>query len=665
MVFFRRISACAVLVVALVSAPGHAATPASSFAPSLAPASAPSPAPSPRHLDAAALGERVDLSKNWLFTPSDSAAYASPDLDDHDWKAISTDDELSSYGLNCKLFCWYRLHVSLRPDVRHLAVGLQNTVGAYQVFANGVPLGGRGDMSAHALILQTPLIAYAVPDEVLAAANGELVLAIRFSTQRRHFHTRSLDDPLYANSGIFLQSQDSAARDTSLRNSRVVVVELLQAIIELLIGLVSLALFLALRSQREYLAIAINLLAGGVGAGIDIWRSLHVGSVAFFVAIAFLNAVGAVAVLEFGRLILRLPRSRIWLAMQLLVALGALSNPMALSGTWPIGITFATVFVAIVIMDVVLPVLLFRGGWRGNLDARVLLPAVLLGSLADYYSFVLNALFFLHISASQIPWALHIGFYRLEVSDIGNFSFNITILLFIVLRTIRIARERAESAAEIEAAQTTQQLLLARASQPTPGFSVESVYYPAGEVGGDFFLVSPDPDGSLVAILGDVSGKGLLAAMRVSMILGVLRREDSREPSTIMRRLNEALLTQSEMGFTTACCVRLERGGLYSFVNAGHISPYIRGVEIPAPPSLPLGLASEQSYESVTGMLIAGDRIVLMSDGVVEARSATGELYGFDRLPGLTCMPAVDIADVAQRFGQEDDITVLTVACTV
>jgi serine phosphatase RsbU (regulator of sigma subunit) len=52
-----------------------------------------------------------------------------------------------------------------------------------------------------------------------------------------------------------------------------------------------------------------------------------------------------------------------------------------------------------------------------------------------------------------------------------------------------------------------------------------------------------------------------------------------------------------------------------------------------------------------------------MSDGVVEARSAKGELYGFDRLPGLTRMPAMDIADIAQRFGQEDDITVLTIAC--
>jgi serine phosphatase RsbU (regulator of sigma subunit) len=68
-------------------------------------------------------------------------------------------------------------------------------------------------------------------------------------------------------------------------------------------------------------------------------------------------------------------------------------------------------------------------------------------------------------------------------------------------------------------------------------------------------------------------------------------------------------------------------------------------------------------YVPVAGTLKPGEKLVLMSDGVVEARSAKGELYGFDRLPGLTRMPAMDIADIAQRFGQEDDITVLTIAC--
>lgn len=103
---------------------------------------------------------------------------------------------------------------------------------------------------------------------------------------------------------------------------------------------------------------------------------------------------------------------------------------------------------------------------------------------------------------------------------------------------VETARERAAFAAELQAASTLQQLLLQSASRPTPGFQVDSVYLPASEVGGDFFFVSPAPDGSLTAIVGDVPGKGLPAAMRVAMILGALRRETSHDPGDILSALN-------------------------------------------------------------------------------------------------------------------------------
>jgi serine phosphatase RsbU (regulator of sigma subunit) len=251
----------------------------------------------------------------------------------------------------------------------------------------------------------------------------------------------------------------------------------------------------------------------------------------------------------------------------------------------------------------------------------------------------------------------------LQWNEVASVLFSVSLLLFLVLRTVRIARSRAAMATDLHAVHSVQEILLARASAPTPGFRVEHVYHPALEVGGDFFLVSPGPDGSITAIVGDVSGKGLVAAMRVSMILGVLRREEHREPATILANLNDALRMQGEMGFTTACCVRLHRDGRYTIANAGHINPYVNGEEIPTPNSLPLGLVGDQKYEQISGLLPEGKTLVLMSDGVVEARSAQGELYGFDRLPQLTMMSAGDIADVARRFGQEDDITVLTVAC--
>jgi hypothetical protein len=224
------------------------------------------------------------------------------------------------------------------------------------------------------------------------------------------------------------------------------------------------------------------------------------------------------------------------------------------------------------------------------------------------------------------------------------------------------ARARAAFAAELHAASTVQQLLLQSASRPTPGFQVDSVYLPASEVGGDFFFVSSAPDGSLTAIVGDVSGKGLTAAMRVAMILGALRRETSHDPGDILFGLNNALIAQGQLGFTTACCIRISLSGEYILANAGHIAPYLSGLEVETPPALPLGLIADQTYSPVNGRLASGERLVLMSDGVPEARSASGELYGFERLSSLTLMAAPEIAETAQRFGQEDDITVLTLA---
>lgn len=227
---------------------------------------------------------------------------------------------------------------------------------------------------------------------------------------------------------------------------------------------------------------------------------------------------------------------------------------------------------------------------------------------------------------------------------------------------VTAARDRAAYTAELQAASTVQQLLLHRASRTTPGFDVQCVYLPASEVGGDLFFLQPAPDSSLIALIGDVSGKGLTAAMRVAMILGALNRETSCEPDQILAALNNALIAQGELGFTTACCIRIYPSGEFVLANGGHISPFISGVEFPTEPSLPLGVVPDQTYAAARGTLRQGERIVFVSDGVPEARAATGELFGLDRLPQLSLLSAHDIANAAENYGQEDDITVLTIA---
>jgi hypothetical protein len=158
--------------------------------------------------------------------------------------------------------------------------------------------------------------------------------------------------------------------------------------------------------------------------------------------------------------------------------------------------------------------------------------------------------------------------------------------------------------------------------------------------------------------------KGLTAAMRVAMILGALRREISHDPGEILSGLNNALIAQGQLGFTTACCIRISLSGEYTLSNAGHIAPYLSGRELETASALPLGLIRDQTYDLTRGHLPSGQRLVLLSDGVPEARSHAGELYGFDRLSSPTSMTARDIAEAAQRFGLEDDITVLTLAFT-
>jgi hypothetical protein len=470
--------------------------------------------------------------------------------------------------------------------------------------------------------------------------------------------------PLNSDS-VYLLGHESAPLITSYVAAHQGGPELLLCILALVAGLISFALYFALRSQQEYLAIGIYLLADSVMMALQLW--LNVGSFSF--PVHFLDfvlvSVLTIALIEFVRLVLHLPRTRWLLALEVVCSLVFLLTPLHTLGI--VSNTLNSVFfVPVLAMKIVLPVLLIRGRLKGNREAGLLLGAILIGSLADYWYFLRNLVFYAHLNAllPYLPFTVSLGSYRVNFYRVGDFFFDIAILIFLVQRTVRIARERNRVAAELEAARSTQELLLARSAQPTPGFHVETIYHPASEVGGDFFLVASMPNGGLLAIVGDVSGKGLLAAMRVAMILGVLRREDCWEPAQVLHNLNEALLTQGESGFTTACCVQIEPGGRYTVANAGHISPYIDGHEVATPPSLPLGITPDQQYASVTGSLAADHRIVLLSDGVVEARSSTGELLGFERLAQLTLKSAREIADTAKDFGQQDDITVLTLART-
>jgi hypothetical protein len=110
----------------------------------------------------------------------------------------------------------------------------------------------------------------------------------------------------------------------------------------------------------------------------------------------------------------------------------------------------------------------------------------------------------------------------------------------------------------------------------------------------------------------------------------------------------------------TCVAVRVDPDGRCLIANAGYLSPYRNGEEVSMESCLPLGVTSDVRYVESALSLAAGETLTFLSDGVVEARNARGELFGFERTRAIIRNSAEDIARGAQSFGQQDNITVLT-----
>ncbi len=224
------------------------------------------------------------------------------------------------------------------------------------------------------------------------------------------------------------------------------------------------------------------------------------------------------------------------------------------------------------------------------------------------------------------------------------------------------ADERAEMRGELTAARQVQHLLIPDKMLVAPGVTVSSAFLPAHEVGGDFYLCRALANGSQRVLLGDVSGKGVAAALTSALLLGAADRCDDLRPAAVLNELNAALRNSGIEGFTTCLCADLSPSGVLLISNAGQLPPYRNGQEIEVPAGLPLGVEAAAEYTESSLQLAPGDKLTFLSDGVVEARNAVGELFGFERTRVLSSRAAQQIADAAVQFGQQDDITVLTLS---
>jgi len=230
-------------------------------------------------------------------------------------------------------------------------------------------------------------------------------------------------------------------------------------------------------------------------------------------------------------------------------------------------------------------------------------------------------------------------------------------------RYVKTRTENVLFESEMAAARQVQQVILPNPNQTFPGFAIESVYKPAREVGGDFFQILQVDDSGLLLVIGDVAGKGLPAAMLVSLLIGSIRAtaEVMHDPAMLLGKLNQQIIGHTADGFATAFAAFIAEDGAMTFANAGHLSPYLDGDEIELPGALPLGIDGNGQYETGKVKLRPGSRLTFLSDGVVEAQNEKGELFGFDRAKAISRERAAAIAEAAIQFGQSDDITVVTV----
>ncbi len=272
-------------------------------------------------------------------------------------------------------------------------------------------------------------------------------------------------------------------------------------------------------------------------------------------------------------------------------------------------------------------------------------------------------------ASSLIIW-LHLdptnlfGIPHLDLFDAGYLIAGAFLFVMLVRRALAASRQGAHLRMELAAAREVQQQLVPAMLPRIDAFRIEAAYLPAEEVGGDFFQILPQRGGSTLLVIGDVSGKGLKAAMTGSVVLGALRAlsQECLSPAQILSRLNQQLAASSDGGFVTCLCARIATDGTLILANAGHLPPYRNGGEIEIDSGLPLGLTADAAHSECALTLAPGDTLTFLSDGVVEAQNAARELFGFERTRQISSQSAEQIAAAARAFGQQDDITVLTLS---
>jgi serine phosphatase RsbU (regulator of sigma subunit) len=624
------------------------------------------------------------LDGPWQFHLGDDPVWAKPDLNDatgtNGWEQLSANKTWGAQGHPAYVgYGWYRKHVQLdaAPGVEpEFALMMPRVDDVYEIYWNGMRIGAHGTMPPHpSFTWDRGARTYGlgrVRDGVLAVRVWKAPLDSFDSDQLGGFYA----PPVVGSSNAIAAAM--ATRDYAWLRSRQYSFGL--ASLYALVALLGTLAWLRNRSLRVSLWIAIfcaSPLCALILTGLRIPFSYNM-------ALGWLQPVFSFADIGLWFLLVYLleldtrPRlmkftrglavvSLVSTSLDGMLTLADWSNPIFTQ--WAQATDGALTFIFTITQ--LYPLILVAMALRKRLDL-VRWP---LAIAAFFREMILVARISLDQGSRYTHWTIARKFTDPLFTINGNVFSPQTIADTLLLLTIIYAAYRFLSEStrrqsmleqEFKSARELQQVLIPETLPELPGYAVTSAYRPAQEVGGDFFQIIPldgDHAGSTLVLLGDVSGKGLKAAMTVSLIVGAVRTlaRFAPRPAELLSELNLRLHGRLQGGFVTCLAMLLDKDGSCSLASAGHPAPFLNDRELPLPGALPLGVVAVTAYDETTIDLFEGDRFTLYTDGLLEARNASGEIFSFLRLDTLfaTSPNAGQATDAAVEFGQEDDITVL------
>lgn len=619
--------------------------------------------------DATHLRQPANLDMKWQVHPGDDLSYASPDLDDANWQLFDPSGSIASLFPQHPDVVWYRLNVKVDPAQTGLALSEIRISRAFEIYVNGERLIQSGQVSPFVPYTYDARLLAPIPDRMLAS--GSLAIALRVRISALEWTLRP--NPGFGSDDLTLGQEQTLYRYNWLSTIGENTLGWLSDGLGVCLGFVALVLFIAQRRQTEYLWIFAVGIMGLILAPTLVISQLYNIPMGWML---FSDSIRLVSPYIWASLYFSFVHQRIgWRWRISLIIIGVLYFIGGLH-FWFINLSLPLQTITnlpfVIFLSVVIPIVLLTHWRRGNREAGILLIPVILFSLYIYALFGTQVLFQLPawrmVALRGLNLINHypVGPFVVPLNSISGILSVIALAVIILLRSTTASRRQAQIDAELEAAREVQRVLVPEHRGTVPGFNVETAYEPAQQVGGDFFQFIPTHDGGLLIVVGDVAGKGLPAAMLVSVLVGAIcgLSEYTQDPAELLAGLNERLVGRSGGGFSTAIAAHFASDGTVTICNAGHLSPYLNGKEIELPGALPLGVASATRYETTQFRLDPGSRLTFYSDGVIEAQRPSGELFGFDRARDISIQPAAAIVEAAKRFGQQDDITVVAISRT-